>query len=104
MPNNKTGLLLAAFMVAHQIGSPAGAAIPSGAIQEIREMVRQSEVDELRTYIAANPWLTSGDSPLARALEEFLDDSSGILKSLGFVSNKRALSELASVTFQEGIY
>ena len=105
MPPKKIGLFTAALIVAHQIGSPAEAAVSADAVASIQAMVRSGETAALREYLATNPELTASDSPLSRALGEFLQDREGFLEQIGLVDNdRRRLADLEKVAFAPGIY
>lgn len=103
MPPKKLKLVVAALVLANQIGLAANAMVPPDSVEEIQAMLQSGQLDSLKAYLAANPELMGSDSPLSRALADFFEDSTGLLEQLS-VEDNDALAELVDVAFEPGIY
>lgn len=67
-----------AMMLATQLGSPAAAAEPTTEqLGTISGLLETNDVEGLRGYLAQNPDLAKGDTPLASLLRRFMVESVG---------------------------
>lgn len=101
----KLGLVVAALMMATQINSPALAAVNPADVQTIQSFISARDYAGLKAFIALNPSLLVGTSPLAQALREFNNFNGNLATTFGVASvSDVALDRLADVANRDGIY
>ncbi len=86
----RTGVAVAAMMLAASLGQPAAAAEPTlEQLSEIAAYLGANDVDALRKFLLLNPGLLEGNTTLASLLRDFMQDSSDVATYLDFEPDLR---------------
>lgn len=81
----RLAVTVAALLLGAQMSGKSDAAEPTiDQLEVISALIERGEIETLVVYLAENPQLTEGDSPVAVLLRQFLEEAQSLADVLAF--------------------
>jgi hypothetical protein len=86
----RLGIVVAAMIVASQLGTPAAPEQPTlDQLALMAEYLEENNIEALRAFLLLHPELLEGDTPLAGELRRFMDETESLSDYLAFEPDLR---------------
>jgi hypothetical protein len=74
--------IIAALMISTKIASPAMALVTPSQLAQVQAFTNANDISGLRAFLEANPQILESNSPLSRALSEFMESTDSVFERL----------------------